>query len=474
MNDPIGVPGGDAAGDEPLEITAFYPPPLPGVDPRPPRMIASYPARRPFRTNRPLTVALFLATCVSVFLAGMAPGGGVPLAYELLYRAWLRGNFAPVWTSMAWNGLIFFGALMTTLMAHEMGHFLQAKRYGVPANGPYFIPFPLTPFGTMGAVIIQGAGVADRKSMFDIAISGPLAGLVFALPITAIGIMKADIIATAPGGFVFNDPLILKAMTQLIHGPLPENYELRLNAWLFAGWVGIFITALNLVPIGQLDGGHILYTLIGRGAHRVAMTLLFGAVAYMIMSRQPAYALIVVLLFVSGPRHPPTADDSVPLGFGRVALGWVTLAFLLVGFTPKPFEVIPDQPRQPAPQQLHEREGSSELIEVRATPRSNPARSSQLVGTAAVARTWSRGDRVPSNLVTAEPRNRELGVVLAKFHRTWRGPIDRTSPQGCAGIRFGTNSTLEQIANQPSRVPFFLHFSGADFRSGLTTPSGSS
>jgi hypothetical protein len=310
--------------------------------------------------------------------------------------------------------------------------------------------------------------------MFDIAISGPLAGLVFALPITAIGIMKADIIATSPGGFVFNDPLILKAMTHVIHGPLPENYDLRLNAWLFAGWVGIFITALNLVPIGQLDGGHILYTLIGRGAHRVAITLLFGAVAYMIMSRQVAYALMIVLLFVSGPRHPPTADDSVPLGVGRIALGWLTLAFLFVGFTPKPFEEIPDQPRPPAPQQPRERESSSELIEVRAMPRANPARQSQLVGTTAVARTWSRGDRVPSNLVTARPRNRELGVVLAKFQRTWRGPIDRTSPKGGAGIRFGTNSTLARLANQQSRVPFFLHFSGADFGSGLTTPSGSS
>jgi hypothetical protein len=269
----------------------------------------------------------------------------------------------------------------------------------------------------MGAVIIQGAGVADRKSMFDIAISGPLAGLVFALPITAIGILKAHVVAAPPGSIVFSDPLILKAMTQLIHGPLPDYHELRPNAWLFAGWVGIFITALNLIPIGQLDGGHILYTLIGRRAHGVALTLLFGAVAYMIMSKQPAYALMVVLLFVSGPRHPPTADDNVPLGFGRIALGWLTLAFLAVGFTPKPFDIIPDrEPRPPVQQeQPHQREDSSELIEVQTTPRTKTGGQPQVTGATGVARIWSRADQVPSNLVTAEPKNRQLGVVLAKF-----------------------------------------------------------
>ena len=463
MNDEIGVPG-DAAGDEPLEITAFYPPPLPPVGRLPPRMIASYPARRPFRTNRPLAVALFVATCVSVFLAGLSPGGGLFEAAGRLQRAWFAGNLLPVWHEMAWDGVIFFGALMTTLMAHEMGHFLQAKRYGVPANGPYFIPFPITPFGTMGAVIVQGAGVADRKSMFDIAISGPLAGLIFALPVTIIGILKGRVETIDPGTIVFNRPLIVDALTQLIHGPLPEHHLLQMNAWFFAGWVGIFITALNLIPIGQLDGGHILYTLIGRGAHRVALTLLFGAVAYMIMSRQPAYALMVVLLFATGPRHPPTADDTVPLGFGRIALGWLTLAFLVVGFTPQPFEEIPEQPRPPAPQQLHQREDSSELIEVQVTPRPNPASRTQLIGAKAVARTWSRSDRVSANLVTATPRNRELGEVLARFQTTWRGSIERKLLEGDLRLRFGAKSN----GRSTRQVEFASRYYLALFRRGLS------
>ena len=113
----------------------------------------------------------------------------------------------------------------------------------------------------------------------------------------------------------------------------PDHHVLNWNAWLFAGWVGIFITALNLIPIGQLDGGHILYTLIGRRAHawRLAHCSARGLHD---PEGQLAYISMVVLLFAAGPRHPPTADDNVPLGFGRIRLGWLTLAFLLVGFTP--------------------------------------------------------------------------------------------------------------------------------------------
>jgi membrane-associated protease RseP (regulator of RpoE activity) len=105
---------------------------------------------------------------------------------------------------------------------------------------------------------------------------------------------------------------------------------------LFAGWVGIFITALNLIPIGQLDGGHILYTLLGRRAHTVAVSVLAFAVGYMIFTGNYSYSLMVILMLMMGPRHPPTADDSVPLGTFRIVLGWLTLGFILIGFTPTP------------------------------------------------------------------------------------------------------------------------------------------
>ncbi len=262
------------------------------------------------------------------------------------------------------GGAIYFGAVMAILIAHEMGHFLQAKWYKVPATPPFFIPFPISPFGTMGAVIIQGAGVANRKSLFDIAISGPLAGLLLTIPITIIGLHQAGIEPFNANSAepIYGEPLILRWLIHLIKGPIPAGYELKYDdPWLFAGWVGIFITALNLVPIGQLDGGHILYTLIGRGAHRVAILLLALAVAYMVLQKEISYGLMVVLLFLSGPRHPPTTDDEMPLGVGRIVLGWLTLAFVIVGFTPSPIMIPEVEPHRRQQQQPE----SSQLYDVR-------------------------------------------------------------------------------------------------------------
>jgi hypothetical protein len=414
------VPEAMSGGEKPLEITTFYPESVEVLDRRPRRVAGTYYRPRSFGTNKKLALALLLTTCVSVFLSGLSPGAGMTTAAAQLEYALGAGNFWPVLWGMLPNGVIYFAALMTILMSHEMGHYLQAKRYRVPANGPYFIPFPMTPIGTMGAVIIQGAGIADRKSMFDIAISGPLAGLVFAIPVTIVGVLKANFVEVDPtgGGLIFNDPLIIQWISRWIHGPMPVHHELALNAWLFAGWVGIFITALNLMPIGQLDGGHILYTLIGRRAHVVALGLLFAAMAYMIRTQQLSYIAMVVLLFLAGPRHPPTADDSVPLGAGRVLLGWVTLAFLFVGFTMDPVKLLPliERPKE-APRR---QEPSSESIEVRLAPRgdrqSGPA---SLTAETRLAPTTALLVSTSANLVKKTPSSVELGEGITRFRRTW-------------------------------------------------------
>ena len=303
----------------------------PGVEPRP----ITTPARptRPVRVIRSrirLAVFLFVATCLSTFFSG-----GAFLT---------RGDDIRTFVS---QGLLYAVPVMLILLFHELGHYFQARRYRVPATLPYFIPMPITPFGTMGAVIIQGSGSADRKAMFDIAISGPLAGLIVALPVAWIGISQSQTmpIPEGYGGWIFADPLIMKWMISIVHGPVPEKVEVLINPMLFAGWVGIFITALNLIPIGQLDGGHILYTLIGRRSHIVAIVLLVSAVVFMLLSGYPSYLLMVLLLFLMGPRHPPTADDNVPLGLPRIILGWLTLSFILIGFTLIP--IRREDPRRP-------------------------------------------------------------------------------------------------------------------------------
>ncbi len=322
--------------DEPLEITAFVPRQVDLIDSNGVHRLSLDYAGTPAVRRRPrkwLPIFLFIATCASTWLAGTQVSPNL-LAAEL--------------TTYILSGFRYAVPVMLILLAHEMGHYLQTRRYGVPASLPYFIPMPISPLGTLGAVIVQGRGVADRKQMFDIAISGPLAGLVLALPIAYFGMQETEKVTFQPGQdtLVFGDPLIVEWMKTHFHGPLAENEDVRLTPLLLAGWVGILVTALNLIPIGQLDGGHILYCIIGRRAHRVAIGLLLASVAWMWQTDNYGYVLIVILLILFGPRHPPTADDTVPLGLPRVMLGWLTLAFIVVGFTPVPISKVQPPPSQ--------------------------------------------------------------------------------------------------------------------------------
>jgi membrane-associated protease RseP (regulator of RpoE activity) len=255
-----------------------------------------------------LPILLFAATCVST---------------------WSVGGYA------------FSLALMTTLLAHELGHFLQARRYGVPASLPYFIPMPQSPIGTMGAVIVMQPGRGDRRALFDIAVTGPLAGLIPALLFSIVGLQRSQVvqIAEQPGGLILGEPILFRLLAYLTFGPLSDGQDVSLHPVAYAGWVGMFITALNLIPIGQLDGGHILYALLLKRAHLVAQALLLAAVIGVVVWGYWGWILMIVLLMLMGPAHPPTANDHVPLGSGRTMLGWTSLFFVPLGFTPMPFSV---------------------------------------------------------------------------------------------------------------------------------------
>lgn len=230
-------------------------------------------------------------------------------------------------------------AIMTTLLAHELGHFLQALRYRVPASLPYFLPMPASPVGTMGAVIVMQPGLGNRRSLFDVGITGPIAGLVPAMLFTIIGLHWSHIepIAARHGGLTLGEPLLFKLLAYLTFGPLPDGADISLHPVAYAGWVGIFITALNLIPIGQLDGGHVLYALLLRRAHGVAQAVLFAAMLAVVVFGYWGWTLMILLLMLMGPIHPPTANDYVPLGTGRTVLGWASLLFVPIGFTPVPF-----------------------------------------------------------------------------------------------------------------------------------------
>ena len=242
-------------------------------------------------------------------------------------------------STLAVGGVAFSFAVMTILLCHEFGHFLQAVRYHVPASLPYFIPMPGSPIGTMGAVIVMQPGMGNRRSLFDIGLTGPLAGLVPALLFSFVGLHWSQVVPTNGHAFglTLGEPLIFKLMAYLVVGPLPTGTDIALHPVAYAGWVGIFITALNLFPIGQLDGGHVLYALLLRRAHGIAQGVLLAAMVAVIVFGYWGWSLMILLLMIMGPIHPPTANDYVPLGTGRTILGWASLLFVPLGFTPVPF-----------------------------------------------------------------------------------------------------------------------------------------
>ncbi len=273
--------------------------------------ILAEPVAEPARPRRiALPVILFLATCVTTYQVGEALAGPA-----ILYAA----------------------PLMLTLLCHEFGHYLQARRYHVPASLPYFIPLPSPPLGTMGAVIAMRGNMGNRKSLFDIGISGPLAGLVPALICCVVGLQLSNVVPARHGPGEFGEPLLFKFLAAWLIGPVPEGQTIGAHPLAFAGWVGIFITALNLIPISQLDGGHVLYALLRKKAHIVATILLAAAIVAVLLTQNYGWFLMLFLLVMIGPNHPPTGDDDMPLGTGRTILGWLTLSFVIIGFTPTPF-----------------------------------------------------------------------------------------------------------------------------------------
>lgn len=284
--------GREAAVDEVLLAEEPKPPPQPSAPPP------------PSRTRWLLPLCLFLLTCGSTYLVG---------------------------------GPVYALAVMTILGCHEAGHFLQAKRYGVRASLPFFIPVPVPPIGTLGAVIAMSSNITNRRALFDIGISGPLAGLVPTFIFLVIGIQTSTVAPSAGGGFEFGDPLLVQWLSQLKHGPIPEGYSVYIGPTAMAAWVGLLITSLNLFPIGQLDGGHVLYALLRRRAYPVARGVLLGVIVAVALFGYYWWFLMILLVLLMGPKHPPTADDRVRLGPVRVVLGWLTLAFLPLGFAPNPF-----------------------------------------------------------------------------------------------------------------------------------------
>jgi len=247
--------------------------------------------------------------------------------------------FETFWIAFV-DGLKYSAALMLILTCHELGHFLQTLRYRVQSSLPYFIPMPFGPTGTLGAVIAMDGRIPHRRALFDIGISGPLAGLVPTLFCLYFGIKWSYIVpkSIGVGGLSLGEPLLLQWIVQWIYGPLASDLTVMLHPVALAGWVGLLLTSLNLMPISQLDGGHIFYALLGKRAAVAALGVFYVLLVLVAAYQLWHWTLLLLILALIGVGHPPTADDSAPLTPFRYLLGSAVLAFVLIGFTPTPIQ----------------------------------------------------------------------------------------------------------------------------------------
>jgi Zn-dependent protease len=277
-----------------------------------------------------LPLVLFLVTCASTFAAGLSNWEPEILLSE-------RISWKQLWEMPGARdrGLIYMSAVIGILLFHEMGHFVMTVRHRIPASLPYFIPLPIHPFGTMGAVIGMEGMKANRRQLFDIGLAGPLAGLVVAIPVTYYGILHA---VAAPPGVAshryFHDPLLVKLLVHWFRPDVPAGSDFMMNAWLMAGWIGLLITGLNMMPISQLDGGHVIYALFRRRAHIFARLFLIGAILFVVLADAYIWSLMLILVILIGTDHPPTSDDSVELGPVRWTLGVLSLTIPILCFPP--------------------------------------------------------------------------------------------------------------------------------------------
>lgn len=318
---------------------------IPRTIDRPPAWPPAQAAPR-YRRRRLLPLMLFLATCGSTFFVGCHFWSPAESLASLMGQNAMPARLAIV--SHWQDGLVYMACLVGILLAHEMGHFLATVYYGIPASFPFFLPVPFTPFGTMGAVIGMDGRLADRKQIFDIGIAGPLAGLVIAVPVMCLGVWQLEVPQEGRGGILLGLPLLVQWMLALWP---PENYYpdgmlwlgyTKGNPYFVAGWFGLLITGVNMVPVSQLDGGHVVYTVFGRWGRLIARTFIAAVILFVLLvpAARQIWAFMIMLVILLGVDHPPTRDDRVPLGWFRAVLGTATLSLPLLCLPPVAIRIL--------------------------------------------------------------------------------------------------------------------------------------
>ena len=279
-------------------------------------------------------VLLFLLTLATTTLVG-----------ERHYAAFLS-EFGSVPVTPGWSlltqGFWYSLTILGILGAHEMGHYLACRRYQVDATLPYFLPLP-PPFftGTLGAVIRIREAFPTKAILFDIGVAGPIAGFLALVPALFVGLSLSTIVrapAESPDLIYLGEPLLFQWATRLVFGTVADGYTLNMHPIVFASWFGMLATALNLLPFGQLDGGHITYATLGRWSTPIsiatvttAVIMTFLATSWLVMT-----VMMVVMLLLFGPRHPRVIYENEPIGRVRQVVAVIALIILILCFTPVP------------------------------------------------------------------------------------------------------------------------------------------
>lgn len=281
----------------------------------------------PERPKKLLPAILFIATVATTVIAGALYAG-----------ADILGDPASVA-----SGIPFSASLILILGTHELGHYIASRRHGVSTTLPMFIPSPPIPpmIGTFGALIRIKSPITTKSALVDIGAAGPLAGFVVALFVCAVGLSKSVVVPVhlVPGSLGLGSSIIFEALTYMTVGAVPKGFDVALHPVAFAGWIGMFVTAMNLLPMGQLDGGHVIYALIGP-FHRLFSFLMVAVLVVLGIFTWTGWFVWAVLISVIGMWHPPVEDQHVRMEPGRRLVAAATLAVFVLTFIPTPFYIV--------------------------------------------------------------------------------------------------------------------------------------
>ena len=286
-----------------------------------------------------LNIILFIATLFSAFFVGITWSLSFKYADVFSQSPQIDLNVKifedPQIISLS---IVYAIVLIGILLGHELGHFLACQYYKIDATLPYFIPAP-TLIGTLGAFIKIKSPITRKQQLFDIGIAGPLVGFILSVPTLIYGLSLSRAVPAIPReeSLIFGEPLILKIVGSMIFKNIPPDFDVILHPVAFAGWVGIFVTALNLFPIGQLDGGHISYALLGPKSRNLAK-LFLGIFIFMGIFFWIGWFIWVFIIFLMGLRHPRVIDEETPLSPRRKFLGFVVFIIFILSFIPDPIK----------------------------------------------------------------------------------------------------------------------------------------